>query len=539
MKRNENEKMKKIFLEMIILSLIFSAGTIFSSELTNSDLEKIFIGVTGTANTLTGSSNKLLLVGFDGFTWRQIQPLISAGQMPNFKKLMEDGCALDLASTDFPSSAASWPSIMTGCKSTQTGINSFFKIDSTTYDLTLNHSRFRKVKALWELVSDAGKTCFSINVPMSWPPDDVNGVMITGLLSPKNKSFTFPESISEPLRKAGYVTGYRQFRQSLKFGGPAFADTGMAIDVNALLDIALTRYQVAQFLVKQTKWDLGIVVFTLVDRFQHNQESLGTSMIQHACKQMDMLLGGLVTSIPENTMVVLCSDHGFREYKETFLQAEWFRRNGYIHTDGQGQPIWCKTRLIPLDRVGNCGLYRWNVSGREKEGVISANQRENLFAALKEQLASLYDQNGNQIVESVSAFPEENGGADFIIRLRSDLLLNNSMDVSGDLYKILQRSVYDHENEGVGLLYAPGIITGNNRLSASVLDLTPTILQLLDLPIPMNMDGSVLKGAFLESWLQLHQVRQMGSSRRVVQKSDLRLQDDDIMTQLKSLGYIN
>jgi len=531
--------MKILSVGTISCLLLINIAVCSSFGLGNNELKAIFSETIKPVEQSDQIPDKVILIGFDGFSWRQIQLLIDEGKMPNFQELMKNGCAINLASTDFPSSAVSWPSIMTGCKPEKTGISSFFKLDPDSYKLVLNHSRFRKVKALWELASDAGKKCFSVNVPMSWPCDKIDGVMIAGLLSPQNEVFTFPESISKPLRDNGYVTGYRQFRQSLKFGGPAFADTGGAMDVNSLFDIAMTRYQVVQYLTRQMSWDLGIVVFTLVDRFQHNQGALGTPMIQHACKQMDVLLGGLMKSIPENTSIVVCSDHGFREYKHTFLMAEWLNRNGYINTNGKGQPIWNSTRIIPLDRVGNCGLYRFNVKDREKNGILSGDRKDQLIVSLKEQLSGLHDENGNRIVESISSLSGQNGSADILIKLRSDLLLNNSMDVTGNLYRTLLQSIYDHENAGVGLLYSPGKIAENKRIDASVFDISPTVLQLLGLDIPSNMDGKILKSAFVDLWLQQNKAASIKSSERKVQVQELRLEDNDVMTQLKALGYIN
>ncbi|HPQ38744.1 MAG TPA: alkaline phosphatase family protein [bacterium] len=481
---------------------------------------------------------RILLIGFDGFTWRQIQPLLDQGELPHFAKVLKNGAGIRLQATDFPSSAASWPSIMTGCSPDKTGIYSFFRMDPDTYELHLNHAGYRKTKALWEIVSDAGFPVFAVNVPMSWPPDTVNGTIITGLLSPENGVFTHPPELSAPLRDAGYVTGYRRFRETLKFGGPAFTRNGDDMDVNTLFDIALNRYRVVHYLVTRTPWRFGAVVFTLADRFQHNQTALGTPMIQHACKQMDVLLGGLMNAIPSNTYVVVCSDHGFRKYETTFLLGEWLRRNGYIVTGGDSQPDFEKTRLIPLDRVGNAGLYRWNIQGRESRGTVPLSAKSEMVQQLEKRLNEIRDASGSPVVRHVRIFSGDDGGPDILVELTPDLLLNNFLDVPGPLERTLEQPVYDHEHNGVGIVSGPGIRPSGNRINASVLDIAPTCTYAAGLPVPDTMDGTVLTQLFTPQWFNDHPVRVNGSSDRKVRNITKPLKDESVMNQLKSLGYI-
>jgi hypothetical protein len=50
--------------------------------------------------------------------------------------------------------------------------------------------------------------------------------------------------------------------------------------------------------------------------------------------------------------------------------------------------------------------------------------------------------------------------------------------------------------DGLIILYGTGIAAGAKLQRASVLDITPTLLYLLGLPIGQDMDGSLLNGAF-------------------------------------------
>lgn len=486
-----------------------------------------------------GADRQVLVVGLDGFTWSQIKPLISAGQMPNLAGLMKKGSILNLESTVFPSSAAAWPAITTGCTADQSGMYSFFSINPQTYSLVLNHSGRRKVKAIWEIVSQNGYRSFALNVPMSWPVDPINGVMIGGFLSDQNQVFTHPETLSEALRAANYSTGYRKFKPDVKIGEIAFQSVGQTTDLNDLMEISLSRYKIASHILIQCHWDFGIVVFTLPDRFQHNQNYLGDAMVHHAYRQMDVLLGGILRQLPEKSGLIVCSDHGFTKYSETFFLAEKLRRAGFIASDHQGRPDWSRSKLIPLDRVGTAGLFRWNISGREADGVLAESDVPQTLEILKDVLNRTVDSQGKSIDARITRVKPTPDGADFIITLRDKLYLSNDSPVDGPLHKHLSFPVFDHEREGFGVLYCKDVIQPGNEIDASVLDMTPTALYLMGLPVPQNMDGKVLTDVISPDWIKKHPPIRSGSSNRSAFNDVERSSDAAAMEQLKSLGYIN
>ncbi|MBN1295470.1 alkaline phosphatase family protein [bacterium] len=489
--------------------------------------------------TTDNHDERVLLIGFDGFTWRQIQPLIDGGHMPNFQRIIENGVALDLTATGFPSSAASWPAIMTGCFPQNTGIHSFFSLDPIRYELRLNHAQYRKRKAIWEYVSEKKLPSFVINVPISWPPDPIDGIMIAGLLSPDDGTFTHPEAISVPLREAGYVTGYRQFKQTMDFNGDAFTTGNVPMDVNTLFDIALNRYQVVNYLMTKSDWRFGTAVFTLVDRFQHNQTQLGSPMIHHACRQMDVLLGGMLRALPPRTTVVICSDHGFRRYDTTCMFPEWLRRNRFMETDGHGKPAWGTTRIIPLDRVGNCGVYRINVRGRDSRGTVDAVEIPAVIDAIRTAALKLTDGEGRKVVHEIIPLSGEDGGPDLLVVLYPHLLMNHALDVSGEIVRELTSPVYDHEKEGIGVLYRPDRIRAGLRTTASVVDIAPTCLYLLGIPVPDDLDGRILTELVTDHGLIAYPIIRGGDSKRRSAEQKTVLQDEGVISQLKSLGYIN
>ena len=97
--------------------------------------------------------------------------------------------------------------------------------------------------------------------------------------------------------------------------------------------------------------------------------------------------------------------------------------------------------------------------------------------------------------------------------------------------------------DGTLILYGPLIKRGSKIKNAGIIDIGPTILYLLGLPVPKEMDGQVLTLALKEDYLRHQPIRFMDSeekerngSREV---SDYSAEDrEKIMERLRSLGYL-
>jgi len=72
------------------------------------------------------------------------------------------------------------------------------------------------------------------------------------------------------------------------------------------------------------------------------------------------------------------------------------------------------------------------------------------------------------------------------------------------------------------------------------MDLAPTVLYLLGLPIPTDMDGRVLEEALTSSYLRLNPIRYAKDSAHVLQKKRDQVYEDEeeIKSRLRALGYI-
>lgn len=116
------------------------------------------------------SVNRVLVFGIDGGTWDVMTPMIEAGELPNLAKLYRSGIHGVLRSRNPALSPVVWSTIFTGRLPKDHGV----------IDWKTSQSQHRKVKALWEITSDQDVSTNVFNVPSTFPPMAIDGVMIAG-----------------------------------------------------------------------------------------------------------------------------------------------------------------------------------------------------------------------------------------------------------------------------------------------------------------------------------------------------------------------
>ncbi len=148
----------------------------------------------GTAPVETGAAagGKVFLLGLDGATFRILLPMFDAGLLPNLKRCFEAG-KYGVLFSQANYSPVSWNSIFTGLGRLEHGVSGLylpapdgcrFAPDvKETEELHLA-SFDRRAEPIWRTLSDAGKRCGVIGFLTTYPADEVNGLFISGDMSP-------------------------------------------------------------------------------------------------------------------------------------------------------------------------------------------------------------------------------------------------------------------------------------------------------------------------------------------------------------------
>ena len=107
-------------------------------------------------------------------------------------------------------------------------------------------------------------------------------------------------------------------------------------------------------------------------------------------QHVDALLGRVMARTPDDTLILVMSDHGFQPYTRAVHLNAWLRDQGYlVLKDGKqtghiatGDVDWSKTKAYGL---GFNGLYL-NLSGREGQGIVAPAEADALLAEIKGKL---------------------------------------------------------------------------------------------------------------------------------------------------------
>jgi predicted AlkP superfamily phosphohydrolase/phosphomutase len=263
---------------------------------------------------------RVLVIGLDGVPFECIRDWARAGHLPTFARLMEQGVAGPLASTMPPTSGPSWTSFATGKNPGRTGIYDFLHRRPGSYVFPPVNARMRSGKSLWRLLGDAGRTTSVVNIPISYPVEEVNGVLISGWMTPYYaKDYTWPPELAAELERE--IGNYRIYPAETFAEGrrQGFFDAS-----DDLLDM-LTRTNL--HLMQRDPWDLFVTVYFDTDRILHqlwhyldpehpwrrgdrrSQAELEAPVIRYFAR-LDADIARLLEAAGPDTNVFVMSDHG-------------------------------------------------------------------------------------------------------------------------------------------------------------------------------------------------------------------------------------
>ncbi len=534
----------------------------------------------------------LLIIGLDGADWRILNPWIEQGALPHLAALRAQGRWGDLRSTIRPESSTAWTTFATGVNPGKHGIFGFSAQCPETYDIHLNNASAIRHFSFWQYAASAGKRIALLNTPMTYPPQPFSdGALVAGMLTPNLRSdFTYPPDLKSRLLDAvpAYTINVEQ--------------TGLSLQrfIQATTKAIRTRGLAARWLLQQDDWDAAVIVFTATDRLQHftlhllhpdhprydpsEAEALLPDLLA-AYQAVDQAVGDLVQAADADATVLLLSDHGFAPCARAFLPNVWLEQQGLLVRQQQSNAspgLWRRLRANPALRqfknavpflrdvqrppapgghlagvdwsrtqvvYSPAGGIRFNIREREPQGVLSVADAEALSIDLTTALLDIVDPvTGQHPIQAVYHRDELYHGPfvdqapDLIIEPRRDDVhpAHNTLFEYGFGPDFLHSSgefTGNHTLDGIITATGPGIPFGPIA-DARLLDLAPTILHVLDLPIPRDLDGSVLP-----LWREAQDVKWLDSDKSPTSSPTtdqvLNPEEADAVEQrLRSLGYL-
>ncbi|MFH1539449.1 MAG: alkaline phosphatase family protein [bacterium] len=288
---------------------------------------------------------KLIIIGFDGADPGLIARWLD--ELPGFRALAESGCWGPLRSTPNMNSASAWSTFATGKNPGKHGIFYFDDCAVDNYEMRFINASFRKGPTFWRLASDAGLNVQVINVPISFPAEPVNGLMVAGMDAPgvSSRGFTHPPGLVNELNRVtgGYL---------VESGVPGYIKAGNRRSaVKRMRETMDCRLKASLHLMKNHPWELFVTVFTEIDVAQHffwhglmpgHPEHRDDDPLKDTVKEIytesDRCLQKLLEEAERaGATVMIVSDHGGGiNTRGNEMLNPWLEAAGFLRRSGSG-----------------------------------------------------------------------------------------------------------------------------------------------------------------------------------------------------------
>ncbi|MCP3957211.1 MAG: hypothetical protein GY719_05105 [bacterium] len=552
----------------------------------------------GDARARPGQPARVVVVGLDGMTLRVLSPMLRAGELPTFRRLTGEGAWGTYLTYGTASSPRVWTSMATGKRVRDHGIDDFVKARGRGYRAAPMRSSDRKARAIWNILGDSGHRVGVVNWLITYPPEEVDGYIVSRLnLRAENR--THPPELEAELAE---LWGER----------PEGTREHLLWEADRVF--ATAAYLLAKDRLTKDRLDFLALFDATVDRVEHRywrdyrpgdfdsevwpaDTATGPgpgTLVEDVYRHLDRRLGELLQIVGDDALVIVVSDHGQRAARTPRVRLRLDRVLEALD--------YCRLEDGPGDRVDHAASRAYtlvetpwtpelrvnlNLRGREPHGIVERGGALELADRLVTDLRKVRFTDGSKLFGRVRRLRdparESRGDADVQVALsrRARTAAGDGPEVvaAGRVYRLsrfqrVDASISgDHDHQGVFFAHGPGIEPGpigqrvvpsaahdllwhlTDKLDAvdlllpalrrlgwieraSTLDLTPTVLYALGLPVARDMAGRPLVEIFSRppdvEWLASYETGD--EPRRADEEAP---SDDEYLERLRSLGYVD
>ncbi len=503
--------------------------------------------------------SKVCLIGLDGFDPTLLEKWES--ELPNITRMRREGAYCRIESTIPNITPTAWSSIITGVGPGNHGIYGFGIRHGKEYYESPVTAVDRKAKTILRILSDRGKKVISINFPVTYPPEEVNGIIISGRPVPGEESdFVRPKELKKEILKRGYkiyIGKKRGYPKEELWEEIKNTTEKQRRVINWLLEKEWDYFQ----FVLQAADVTGHLFWNYCDE-KHPQfvESKFKDALLEIYKEFDKIVGEVLEKLPKNAYAIVLSDHGHGACIREVMINKWLADNGYLKFKEKEEKNLLKKLGIKKEGIRYLlekiigqgrtkGLYKWleknplgktlikaawalpsenvsisnvdwpntkafcrsqgliyiNTKKDFAQGTVGKKEKKEIIKQLKRELKELKFE-GKPIVKEVLEKNEVYKGK--FLDQAPDLIIKTSeeFEIPGlelekkntDSYFRLPERPGKHRLHGVFIAKGNGIKPATLLHKKKLIDLMPTILHLLREAIPENIDGKVMIEMFKE-----------------------------------------
>lgn len=483
----------------------------------------------------------VIVLGLDGATWDLLDPLVDEGRLPNVERLRREGRAGVLESTVPPITPPAWLSMATGQNPGKTGV--FYFLNRTAADdlafEPMGTDDFRG-RSFWDVMDARGRSAGVFNVPMFGPPYDLDGFVVAGFGAETEGALTSPPSLTGELEEA--TGGYEV---EVPYADPKYAGRPERLerDLHRLLD---TQERAIEYLLEEKRPDLFFGVVSVTDWAQHYfwrfrdpghvlYEPGYEGALADLFARVDDVVGTVADVADRNdATLLLVSDHGFGPVNGTFYANAWLEREGFLHRERRSALGRLRSSYFPrlrravapvvsrvpalndlATRVGR-SVRTLPAEDLDAERSVAFAGRQGLTGGL---VYSLSDGADLEAVVSALRRACADRGLEVDVHRSAELYHGPKAALAPDVvfavegYEFAVDPRYPpgeevfvdrppepargggHRREGMYVVAGPRVEPGEGE-RRSLLDVAPTLLALLSLPVPAEVDGEPMHAAF-------------------------------------------
>lgn len=504
-----------------------------------------------------------VVLGIDGATWTLLDDWLD--ELPNLAEVVDTGVSGELESSTPPVTSPAWRCYATGKDPNDIGVYWWRQLDRSREEFVGADRLPLQDDCYWERLSDADMKVGVMGVPLNSPPQEVDGYFISGGPFADPENYTYPKSLSDTLeRRFDYQLHPNEYPSIETATNPEIVDD--------FEDMIEQRFDVAEWMLDEEGLDFLNLTLFYINVMQH--KAWDAPEVKRLWKTIDERVGRL---LDDEMDLIVHSDHGLHEVHRVFYLNAWLEEQGYLTVEeptedrsildigrtvtdalgiseqvGRMLPNVIRKRLDPGRRLIDSEDYESRIDfentravGLPQGPVYGVTNDEDFVERLATELNQVTDpESGRNVFESVKfaedlyANPLREDAPDLLVKWNDGFEIKNQhSDDESVVFGPPHGVVAD--NAPMGILVASGPSFDQGELEPKMLfDLAPTLLHLLNVPVPEDMTGSVIADIYERgSDPERREVETVSSST----SSDDRFHEaasQDVDERLQDLGYL-
>ncbi len=521
-------------------------------------------------------SRNVAVLGLDGATWTNLRDWINEKRLPLLSRLASEGCVASLLSTTPPFTIPAWNVMTSGRPPADIGCFSTIQKVPGQYRWLPYYLIHDGPPELWDYANSAGIQALVMNFPNVHHPYEIKGLLTVGWLFNDPAVVTYPRTLKDELDRL--VGGYE-----LDPGDPQGFAGGDTEFLDAVKRVNAKHCAAMAAMLRKRRFPLAMMTLIGPDRSQH-RFWFRQELVLEQYRDLENGLRQILDVLGDEYNVVLVSDHGFGPAERRIRLNQWLVDHGYLvlrqspgRLRGTAVDTLKKVGLepvlrrlaraapqklrralterfepvrwedLPLDWTSTTafndsdwGYIYFNVKGRDPQGVVELGDCERLGEEIAAGLGEIRDPlTGERLSGRVRRKEEIYSGR--YIDEAPDLVVETDDRMPAFISKVgygncvAQERWASHRREGFFLGWGPDIATGAAETPVEMVDVAPTVLHLLGLPVPTDMQGEVRLDLLGPS---AHRAVERCSPLPSPSRSVSPPGQSDLVSRLRAVGYL-